>query len=198
MRLLRSVLSVVCVVVATMAAAVAPAAAVGSAPGADSTLGAPQPRGPYYLINAHSGLGMVVKGASTANGALAIQWPVTSGDVPNDMMVLEYEDSVPGLLRIKPRHMYGRGGGVHHDMCLAVRGASISFDAPIVQATCTYDSVNNDVWTEVGNPDNVLEVQFRNQRSGLCLVVQNASRDRGAQLIQHTCARTRNSLWRLQ
>jgi hypothetical protein len=150
------------------------------------------------VYNINSGQAMVVKGASTANDALAVQYPYANNGVDNDVMVLEWVDyDNSDWVRIKPRHTYTNDGNVHNDKCLAVKGASMASGASIVQHTCTYDSANNDVWRAqlVRLSNGTFAYQFRNLNSNMCIAVRSASFTPGAELIQYACNGTTNSLW---
>lgn len=142
------------------------------------------------LQNGNSRLFAVVGGASTAPGAALIQFAWEPGEIRNDEIVMEIEPN--GYMRLKPRHMYTADGNPHNDQCLAVRGASRDDGAQVIQHTCTYDPVNNDVWVERANGGGP---GYVNQHSQRCLVVAGASRSPGALLIQWECNGTPNGHW---
>lgn len=146
---------------------------------------------PDWVIvrNDNSDKVIAIQGASKSPGAAAIQWPFVNNADSNDVMGLEF---VGNLLRIKPGHTFSNDGNVHNDQCLAVAGASFALGAKIIQHTCTYDSVNNDVW-QLRSTSNGYE--FYNVNSHLCIVVSGASMSNGAALIQHNCNGTANSRW---
>lgn len=185
-------MALACVLAAMMVTAGAPAAATESTPTRDSVALEPSPRGPYYTLNVKSGKAMAVQGNSRAHGAPVVQWSDDGGH-NNDLMIWEFETSAPQVLRLKPFHTWSSDGNPHNDMCLAVEGASTARGARIVQATCTYDSVNNDVWFHHQLSDDLWE--FRNHNSRLCIVVEGASENNGARLIQHNCYQERNTTW---
>lgn len=194
MQSAKRVLTVLCVLATTMAGAAVPAAAAEPAPPLDSAASAPDPWGPYFMRNFRSGKVMTILNASTAHGAPAVQWSRTNNASSNDMMILEYETTAAAnLLRFKPYHTYRDDDNPHNDKCLAVENASRANYARIVQANCTYDSTNNDVWLQEPAPSGGL--QFRNHLSRLCITVLNASAANGAQLVQYTCNGTTNSSW---
>ena len=145
----------------------------------------------------HTGKVMTILGNSTAHGAAAVQFGYTQENVSpsNDVMVQEVE---PGdWVRIKPMSNYHfNPQDPHNDMCLAVRGASPDKGAAVIQAKCTYDDVNNDVWKRgEWSSGSTGWWYFKNARSNLCLVVQYAGRDDRTPLIQHDCNGTDNGRW---
>lgn len=140
---------------------------------------------------------MAILNASTAHTAPMILAQYTTGAPHNDRMLLEWE-STADVFRIKPLHTYSHDGNVHNDKCLAVQNGDLGNNVPIVNANCTYDSANNDVWLEElttilsgGYP----VVQFRNQATGRCITVQNGSTANNARLITFTCENNDNDLW---
>jgi len=154
---------------------------------------------PVYSVNsvlAGTPRAMAVLNASTGETAPLIQYSYTSALPDNDLMVLELE---PGnLVRIKPRHTFSNDGNPHNDKCLAVKNNEPGLNQPIVNATCSYDSVNNDVWhIDVFVETGTLQTnyQFKSVAFGTCIVVQNASTGNNALLITHACTGD-NSLWR--
>ena len=164
-------------------------------PGSPAAAAEPTYRRYIFPIKvAHTGKVMTILGNSTAHGAAAVQFEYTQEDESpsNDVMIQEIE---PGdWTRIKPMNSYHFvPPDPHNDMCLAVKGASKDKGAAVIQAKCTYDDVDNDVWKRgewaAGG------WYYRNARSNLCLVVQYASRDDRAPLIQHDCNGTDNSRW---
>ena len=182
-----------------LVAAFTAGALLGVGPSPSSAAAEELAAGTYYetpVWNANSGKAMAILNASKANGASAIQYDYTNNLVDNDVMRLEYEGT-SNVVRIKPKHSYSPDGNVHNDMCLAVLNASFALYQPIVQATCTYDDIDNDVWYEEyqGGNGSYSYYQYRNFRSHLCLVVKNASTANYAQLIQYTCNGTSNSIW---
>jgi hypothetical protein len=146
---------------------------------------------------------MAVLSASTANGAHLIQYTPNAAAPDNDWMILEIEPVSPvpdtTLMRIKPAHTFSNDGNPHNDKCLAISGAQSGYNKQIVNWTCSYDSINNDVWLEeiVGTlSDGTLVSRFRNfQHRGSCIVVQNASTANGAKLITHACDGGNNHYW---
>jgi hypothetical protein len=108
-----------------------------------------------------------------------------------------YVNHPSNWVRIKPGHTYSDDNNVHNDMCLAVLNASFALNAPIVQAKCSYDEIDNDVWyRETIDYDGFrYYFQLRNRRSHLCIVVKNASNDAYARLIQHNCTGAAHTLW---
>ena len=154
---------------------------------------------PIYSLNSvHAGThrAMAVLNASTANTTPMIQYSYTSGAPNNDIMVLEIE---PGrVVRIKPLHTFSNDGNPHNDKCLAILNNKPGWNQPIVNANCSYDSINNDVWYEDQYWDSVTGLtvyQYRSYAYNTCIVVQNASTANNARLITHTCAGGTNHYW---
>lgn len=146
---------------------------------------------PVYSMNtylARPARAMAVLNASTGDTAPVIQYSYTSPAPHNDLMVLELE---PGnFVRIKPRHTYSDDGNPHNDKCLAIKNNAGGLNQPIVNATCTYNTVDNDVWilrTFLVIGIDVPVYQFKSVEHGTCIVVQNASNANNARLITHNC-----------
>jgi hypothetical protein len=138
---------------------------------------------------------MAVVSASTANGANLIQYTASAAAPDNDWMWLEIEPSSPvagaTLMRIKPAHTFSNDGNPHNDKCLAISGAQSGWNRQIVNWTCSYDSINNDVWLEeivYLFPVGIQARHYRNlQHRASCIVVQNNSNANLARLITHSC-----------
>ncbi|MDG4834241.1 hypothetical protein O7627_33800 [Solwaraspora sp. WMMD1047] len=179
---------------ATTAVLAATAGVVGLAPPASA---APVVvySGPIYSLhtkNAGMPRAMAVLNASTGNTAPLVQAPYTSAAPNNDRIFLEWEPG-PNVYRLKPQHTYTNDGNVHNDKCLAVKNADYGNNIPIVNATCTYDSVNNDVWiiqTDYASGGDLIW----NQMTGKCITVQNAATT-NVPLITFDCNRRHNGLW---
>jgi hypothetical protein len=135
---------------------------------------------------------MAVLNASTGNTAPMIQAPYTSAAPHNDRIILERE-STANVYRLKPQHTYSNDGNVHNDKCLAVKNADFGNNIPIVNATCTYDNINNDVWHAVVSWTTEGDF-FRNQMTGKCITTQNAATN-NAPLITFDCNGGHNGLW---
>jgi hypothetical protein len=138
---------------------------------------------------------IAVLNASTGNTAPVIQHEYGANGVLNDWMVLENENGT-NLYRIKPLHTYSGDDNPHNDKCLAIKNNASGNNQPIVNATCSYDSVNNDVWikelavyTSASGQDYFIPGvwQFRNQGKDKCLVVQGASQNNNVNLITYDC-----------
>ncbi|MFC7535189.1 RICIN domain-containing protein [Actinoplanes sp. GCM10030250] len=147
------------------------------------------------MFNKKSGQVMAILGASKDHGAAAVQFDYTDVDVsPSNDVMIEEIDGI--YVRLKPWHTYTWETPLnpHNDMCLAVKGASMKKGDPIVQARCTYDSTDNDVWirTQFGTSS---YYQYMNKASTWCLVVQFASTELRQPLIQHDCNGTDNGRW---
>jgi hypothetical protein len=141
-----------------------------------------------YTVNVHSRKVIAILNASTANGAAAIQHSMSTALPNNDYMFMEWQGG-SNWYRIKPLHTASNDNNPHNDKCLAVVGASQADNALIGNYTCSYDSIQNDVWLweEVYINGVYRGDQFRNLRSGKCLVVQNASTANSARLLQYNC-----------
>lgn len=151
--------------------------------------------GPIYRFG--TSRAMAILNASTVHAAAMIQYEYSSAAPHNDRMVLEKE-STSDVYRIKPLHTYSHDGNVHNDKCLAVQGNALGNNIPIVNANCTYDSVNNDVWYETViyiATGNRLVVEYRNQATGKCITSQNGSTANNVRLITFTCEGNENDLW---
>jgi hypothetical protein len=196
-RLIKGYTVVVAVVGTVLASGASPALAgteAGDAPIKVASIGTSV----ELLQNFHSEKVVAVKNALTTNGATVLQHTYDDNGVNNDIMVMEWVDvQHSDWVRIKPMHTYTGDGNVHNDKCLAVLNASFALNQPIVNATCTYDDIDNDVWHAeyVNDALGHALYQFRNQRSNLCLVVQSASAAENAPLVQYTCNGTSNSYW---
>lgn len=159
-----------------------------------------QSKGPLYNLQTYlDGVSkvMAVLNASTGDNAPMIQNWYTAAAPTNDEIVIEYEDSA-NVYRLKPRHTFSDDGNPHNDKCLAVRNNDSGNNIPIVSATCTYDSVNNDVWKRTwvyGGGTDYYASLFENQATGKCITTQNASDANGARLITFDCNRKVNQLW---
>ncbi|GIF63289.1 hypothetical protein Ais01nite_13240 [Asanoa ishikariensis] len=138
---------------------------------------------------------MAVLNASTGNTAPMIQAPWTDDAPDNDWIVVEKE-STANVYRLKPLHTYSPDGNVHNDKCLAVKNADGGNNIPIVNATCTYDDTDNDVWfmewikldAQRGT------YQIRNQMTKKCITTKNAATD-NAPLITFDCNGGHNGYW---
>ena len=135
---------------------------------------------------------IAIQNGSTANGASAILYYYEPYNVENDLVIRTVEAN--GATRFMPKHTDSDDQNPFNDKCLAVQGASKDNYAKIVNATCTYDLVNNDVWFHHGSFAGGYR-SYRNQHSGKCMVVQGASTNNGAAIIQYDCNGAPNSAW---
>lgn len=162
--------------------------------------------GPIYnthTVNEKQPKVMTVLNASTADSTPMIQYSYSSASGNNERMVLEYESSAAaGTLRIKPLSTLSNDGNVHNDKCLAVKNNTAGNNVPILNAACTYDSVNNDVWIAkipYVNGSIITGVYwFQNQSTGKCITTQNASLADNAALITFDCNGGENGMWEKQ
>jgi ricin-type beta-trefoil lectin protein len=139
---------------------------------------------------------MAVKNASTSNGAALIQYTYSAGTPNNDRIVIEYESTATNLWRLKPQHTYSDDGNVHNDKCIAVQGNAYGNNIPIVNADCTYDGINNDVWERVIYTSDTYA--WRRTGTQQCITTQGASTANGAALITYNCNGGDNAQWFLQ
>ncbi|MDG4834240.1 ricin-type beta-trefoil lectin domain protein [Solwaraspora sp. WMMD1047] len=151
--------------------------------------------GPFYNLHTqemNKTKAMAVLNASTGNTAPLIQAPYTSAAPNNDRIVVERETQ-SNVIRLKPQHTYTNDGNVHNDKCLAVKNADRGNNIPIVNATCTYDGTNNDVWIIRLDPRTGADF-IENQMTGKCITTKNAATD-NAPLITFDCNGGHNGLW---
>jgi hypothetical protein len=151
--------------------------------------------GPVWnLLTVQRGVGkaMAVLNASTGNTAPMVQHWYTGAAPRNDYMLLEMETTA-NVWRIKPDHTYTNDFNPHNDKCLAVKNNEGGNNIPIVNANCSYDTLNNDVWHMDPVADSTY--QFRNQATGKCITTQNASTGINARLITYTCNSGHHALW---
>ncbi|MDX3386226.1 glycoside hydrolase N-terminal domain-containing protein [Streptomyces niveiscabiei] len=123
----------------------------------------------YQLVAQHSGKPADISGASTAAGALLIQWPATSG--PNQRF--DFLDSGDGYHRVRARHSG-----------MVIQAMSPSGGAEITQQPDT--GAASQQWRVVDQGGGVIGLV--NRQSGLALDVWNASTADGARISQATPA----------
>jgi hypothetical protein len=116
---------------------------------------------------------MAILNASTGNTAPMVHAPFTPEAPHNDIMWLEQEAG--DWVRIKPQSTFSSAdNNVHNDKCLAIKNNDLVRFQPVVNATCSYDSVNNDVWkmTSSTYTGTGLVYQFRSAlNQGWCITV---------------------------
>ncbi|MEX3106091.1 glycoside hydrolase N-terminal domain-containing protein [Streptomyces sp. ST1015] len=123
----------------------------------------------YQLVAQHSGKPADISGASTAAGALLIQWPATSG--PNQQF--DFLDSGDGYHRVRARHSG-----------MVIQAMSSSSGAEITQQPDT--GAASQQWRVADQGGGVIGLV--NRQSGLALDVWNASTADGARISQATPA----------
>jgi PKD repeat protein len=119
----------------------------------------------------HSNLCVNIRGASTASGARAIQWPC--GTVGNELFAV---NNLDGHLQFVAKHS---------GLCLA-QADSAAAGGPVVQVACSAGSTTQ--WTPSG-------AVLRNRASGACLDVPNRSTQQDVELITWSCNTGSNQNW---
>src|SRR5262249_18099320 len=129
--------------------------------------------GNLQIRDSNSGLGIVVAGASTSDGAAIVSAEPRSLGNGSDNDEWAFIPTGSGFYRVM-----NKGSG----LAMVVQGASLSNGAPIIQSAYTADSTFNDEWLikPVGNG----LYNFVNRLSGLNLDVKGASTVAGTGLIQ--------------
>ncbi|MBW8737040.1 MAG: RICIN domain-containing protein [Streptomyces turgidiscabies] len=123
-----------------------------------------------------------VEGASTQNGAAAVQWDC--GDAPNQQWKL-----------VATSAGYYTVSAVNSGKCLSVEGASVQNNARVVQWDCSGGQGTNQEWRLVQKDSGYFSIEARN--SGKCLSVAGASTQNGAALVQWDCVEGTNQHFRL-
>lgn len=127
----------------------------------------------YNITAAHSLQALNVEGASTANGARIIQWPLNAFSVPAN--TIWYYDAVPGTSDTYYIRSY------MDDKVLSVN--SYAAGAPVIQWTNQY--VASQQWQEIKVATTIgTAYKYRNVATGLYLDVSGYSYKAGAQLDQ--------------
>lgn len=126
-----------------------------------------------------------VKGGSTANSALVIQYQCTPG---YDNQNWRFVPLSNGFYRVV---------AVHSNKCLHVAGGSRADSANVIQSACIGGAANQEWRLEPVSPG--AELYLLQARHSLkCLNVPRASGANGVPLIQYTCDRgALNNLWYL-
>jgi hypothetical protein len=135
--------------------------------------------GTYKLVNANSGLLLGVQNASTAPGAVALQW--TDNGTRDHLWDL-----------VSTGNGYYRIVNDNSGLVLGVAGASTSAGAAVQQQTDTGSASQR--WQLVASGG---QYKIRNQNSGLLLGILNASTSAGATALQWTDNGTADHLWSL-
>ncbi|NUT47288.1 MAG: glycoside hydrolase family 95 protein [Saccharothrix sp.] len=132
----------------------------------------------YHLVAQHSGKRADVNGASTAAGALLVQWPATTG-------LNQQFDFLPSgdLYRVRARHS---------GLVLQVAGTGTGADITQQRDAGT----PNQLWRLVDHGGGV--VSLVNQQSGLAMDVWSASTADGARISQWTVTGSSNQRFALQ
>ncbi len=119
-----------------------------------------------------SNLCVNIKGAATASGTTAVQWPC--GNANNEKFTVNILTG--GYVQFVAEHS---------GLCLAQNGTATT-NAPVVQLACT--AGNTTQWTVVGSI-------IRNRASNSCLDVPNGSTTQDTALITWTCNGGNNQNW---
>ncbi|MFF4798861.1 alpha-L-fucosidase [Streptomyces sp. NPDC001351] len=136
--------------------------------------------GTVKLINRNSGKVMDVKDASTADGALVIQWPWTGG-ANQQWKLLPDTDGSYRLSNVKSGKVLDSPGG-------SARGANLD------QWT---DSGSDNQWWKLVPSTTSGYYRLVNVRTGWCADVANASTSDGADVIQWPTAGGANQDWQI-
>jgi DNA-binding beta-propeller fold protein YncE len=138
--------------------------------------------GHYKILARHSGKGLNVSGASTADGARVVQWPYTAAAPANDEW--ELVDAGGGFHRIVARH----SGKV-----LTVAGASTANGAIAEQRA--WATANHQMWQVTDLGTGYYRITARH--SGKALDVSGASTADGAVVHQWTPNGGNNQQWQI-
>lgn len=125
----------------------------------------------YNIITRHSNMAVDVKGASTADGAAVIQWPVDTS--ANKRWKLTSTSS--GYYKLEVQHS---------NKSLSVSGESSANGATIIQSPYSADTTYNDEWRLVDMGGGYY--QLVNRLSGKALDMPGATTTAGKQFIQYT------------
>ena len=123
------------------------------------------------LRSNHSNLCVNIRGASTASGAKAIQWPC--GTANNELFEV---NNIDGHLQFVAKHS---------GLCLA-QADGVASGGAVVQVACNSGTATQ--WTLTG-------AVLRNRASGACLDVPNLSMQQDVELITWTCNNGNNQNW---
>ncbi|MCX4785097.1 MULTISPECIES: RICIN domain-containing protein [unclassified Streptomyces] len=121
-----------------------------------------------------------VEGASTQNGAAAVQWDCL--DAPNQQWKL-----------VATSAGYYTVSAVNSGKCLSISGASVQNGATAVQWDCV--NASNQEWRLVQKDSGYFSIEARH--SGKCLSVIGQSTANGAALVQWDCVEYANQHFRL-
>ncbi|MER7751945.1 RICIN domain-containing protein [Kitasatospora sp. NPDC097643] len=127
----------------------------------------------HTVTSVNSGKCLDVTGASTADGAQAVQWTCGAGQAGQQWSLVPVAGT--GTVQLV---------SANSGKCLDVTGASTADGAQVIQWTCGAGKANQQ-WTLV--PTLGARVQLVSANSGKCLDVTAASTADGAQVIQWTC-----------
>ncbi|MFE9888382.1 RICIN domain-containing protein [Streptomyces scopuliridis] len=121
-----------------------------------------------------------VSGASTQNGADAVQWDCVSATNQQWKLVATSAG-------------YYTVSAVNSGKCLSVTGASVQNNATVVQWDCV--NATNQEWRLVQKDSGYFSIEARH--SGKCLSVAGAGTQNGAALVQWDCVEGTNQHFRL-
>lgn len=140
--------------------------------------------GVWWLMNQNSQKCVNIQGASTDDGANAIQWDCKP-NTDNETFRFTYNSSGD----------YWTIKNTNSGKCLDVQGASTSNGAQVIQWTCNGHA--NQAWQPiyVDTVNKFDYYEYANLNSSKCLNVQQASTANGASIIQYTCSVATNNLW---
>ncbi|WP_326615484.1 RICIN domain-containing protein (plasmid) [Streptomyces scopuliridis] len=132
------------------------------------------------LVARHSQKCVSVAGASTQNGAAAVQWDCV--DAPNQKWKL-----------VATSAGYYTISAVNSGKCLSIEGASVQDNARAVQWDCV--NGRNQEWRLVQKDSGYFSIEARH--SGKCLSVAGVSTQNDAALVQWDCVEGTNQHFRL-
>jgi len=125
------------------------------------------------IRSAQNSLCVNIRGASTASGAVVIQW--TCGNATNEQFTV---NSADGYVQFVAKHS---------GLCVAQSNTTAT-GGPVVQTACTAGTTTQ--WTQSG-------LTLRNRASGACLDVPNSTATLDTALITWSCNGGNNQNWNL-
>jgi hypothetical protein len=149
--------------------------------------------GPYYLMDANSGLCLANPSAGTGNTQM-ILWNCQNGNEQR-----WWNDNSPGAGEYWIKNQVS-------GKCLTIQNARTDNNAPVIQYPCNAGA--NEVWKYepyggggyISWPDGTTRhyLPFRikpESNLNMCLTVQNASVSKGAKLLEYSCSSPGSNVW---
>nr|MDT0659503.1 RICIN domain-containing protein [Micromonospora sp. DSM 115978] len=134
--------------------------------------------GPYTVHNLNSERCLDINGASTANGALAVQYRCVAGGV--SQMWWSWFVEGDGFIAFQLH------ANAHSGKC--IRPVSTARNVAVVQQPCVITPIQ--IWS---NTD--ARTQYRNEASGYCFEVQGGSLADFARIVQWDCHGRAHQRW---